>query len=172
MKKFFIFTFVFVFFVLGNTKVFASDWIVEKEISSTSNTITSIDKFDDYIMSAGGDGEILSSSNSGVTWTESAPFPSIMFDVSVFNNETAITVGEYGMIYKTTDFGSTWTNFSSGTTEGLHSIYMNGANGWIVGDNGTVLYTTDSGNSWSTKSISTTEDLNSIFFFVSFVTSI
>ena len=86
-------------------------------------------------------------------------------DVYVFDENTAIAVGEAGTIIKTTDKGISWISLTSGTSSDLNSVYfVDSDTGWVVGRGQTILKTTNGGTSWSSQARQPYDPLYSVFF--------
>ncbi len=101
-------------------------------------------------IAAGAPGKIMSSKDSGESWTadEKFPTPLAMLGVDI-KGERAIAVGQMGAIcVRTTRSG--WTKVASGSTERLMNVAFNRRGLAVaVGAFGTVLKSSDYGNSWT-----------------------
>ena len=107
-------------------------------------------------------GDVIHTSNGGVTWTERTPVSSYrLYGIYFSDSNTGWVSGEYlgvphvASISKTTDGGNTWTTQSFGTDEYLTDInFVDEMTGWAVGGTiggsgtSTILHTTDGGESW------------------------
>ncbi len=111
---------------------------------------------------AGPADQVLRSTNGGQTWTVAA-FPSttygFMNSISMINDNTGFTCGQYTSVFKTTNSGASWDSVptpftSSGITKVLSKIQFVDANtGWcfsrynMIGDS-TIIKTTNGGATW------------------------
>ncbi len=90
-------------------------------------------------------------------WFWQNPFPhgNRLNDVHVFDQNTAITVGDLGKITKTTDGGANWSEQNNaGGAFILSSVsFINANTGWAVGRDegfrGYISKTTNGGTSWA-----------------------
>jgi len=113
-------------------------------------------------------GNIIKTTDGGVTWTSKNSGTSNTLKSIIFVNSTlGYAVGDSGTICKTTDGGTTWTH-SNITTNSLNSVYFTDANtGYTVGLNNTIFKTTNGGTSWNAQTCGTqyiTYNLNSVYF--------
>jgi photosystem II stability/assembly factor-like uncharacterized protein len=98
-------------------------------------------------------GQIVKTTDSGVSWTELDSITNKdLYAVSFPSEDTGNAVGKNGIILRTEDNGSTWFIQNSGTTKNLNKVqFLDSENGFAVGDGGIVLHTEDGGNSWFVK---------------------
>ena len=98
----------------------------------------------------------------GWFWQNPLPQGNNLQDIYVFDENTAIAVGNVGTVIKTTDGGTNWNSQTSGTTEGLRSVHFTDNNtGWAVGASGIILKTTDGGAIWNFQLSGTTQHMSS-----------
>ena len=84
-------------------------------------------------------------------WQNPLPQGNNLAEIHVFDENTAIAVGNIGTIIKTTNGGISWDMKESNTQEYLNSVFfINNNTGWAVGNNKVLLKTTDGGTSWTT----------------------
>jgi|GEM_PF-2193993 len=84
-------------------------------------------------------------------WQNPLPQGNHLADIHVFDENTAIAVGNIGTIIKTTNGGISWEMKESNTQEYLNSVFFIDNNiGWVAGNNKVLLKTTDGGTSWTT----------------------
>ena len=98
---------------------------------------------------------------------QSPPLTSKQFnDIHIFDENTAIAVGESGTVMKTTDGGVTWEIKPTEILYGhLLSVYfVNASIGWAVGSSGSIIKTTDGGEIWETQDSGTSSTLYSVHF--------
>lgn len=101
----------------------------------------------------------------GWFWQNPKPFGNLQYDIFAFDENTAITVGQYGTIMKTTDGGTTWNLKESGITTSLFYVHFTDGNtGWAVGDLGVILKTSDGGEAWSVQRSTSTGYISDINF--------
>ncbi len=98
---------------------------------------------------AGRGGEILKTTNSGISWVEiqTITYKSLR-TLKFFNDSTGYFFG--GTLLKTTDGGENWIQLSEPTpfTTIYSQYFFNEFNGIIVGQGGRMFSTTDGGISW------------------------
>lgn len=126
-----------------------------------------------FIVGAGGSGEVSKSINAGINWV-SVPLPTSRkpFCVEVLYENTFFIGGELGMIYKTTNGGLNYTLCNSNTSAGINSIFFQnfnigfavggGSNNWL-GTTGCILKTTDGGLNWNVVAENTSTPQNIIY---------
>ena len=95
----------------------------------------------------------------GWFWQNPLPQGNSLKDIYVFDENTAIAVGNAGTVMKTTDSGTSWNiqYYAGETTMNQNSVYFTDDNtGWIVGlgeihqdHYGLILKTTDGGKNWN-----------------------
>ncbi len=116
---------------------------------------------------------VYKTTNGGQTWSlKSNAYAKNLNDVSFFDANKGILVGNSGTIAYTTDGGEIWTKstnitFPPGTTNPnlLKVVFLTSTNAVVTGDN-TILYTTNGGVNWTYPSPSTiVESLPGLFFF-------
>jgi photosystem II stability/assembly factor-like uncharacterized protein len=101
-------------------------------------------------------------SNSGDTWTDLNPPPSVNYwAIHFVSSLEGYAVGNNGKIRHTTDAGSNWADQTSGVSYNLWDIYfLDENNGWIAGGRERqfnqdpiryIIRTTDGGVNWSTQ---------------------
>jgi len=107
-------------------------------------------------------------------WFWQNPFPNgnRLNDVHVFDQNTAIAVGDFGRVMKTNNGGASWSEQNNaGGAFILNSVsFINADTGWAVGRDeyfrGYLLKTTNGGASWVTQKIAEpgSEDFYSVHF--------
>ena len=120
-------------------------------------------------IAVGTSGTVLTSADSGQTWTELDPSGTWWNLTSVaFNAGTgrAIAVGGGGTVLTSEDSGVTWTKRTSGASVQLHSVAFDAGTGRAiaVGGGGTVLISEDSGETWTKRASGTSVRLHSVAF--------
>lgn len=109
----------------------------------------------------------ISIAQDGWFWQYPKPQGNTLHDIFIFDQNTAIAVGDLGTVIKTTDGGNNWDvqhhieGISSNIT-GCH--FINEQTGWAVGCN-TLIKTTDSGQTWSILYSDAPYILNCVYFF-------
>jgi photosystem II stability/assembly factor-like uncharacterized protein len=135
-------------------------WLTDISIPDT-NTI--------YVVAK--EGQILKSSDAGVTWTEQNSNTSeSLCSIHFADTSIGYAVGDNGTIIKTTDAGKTWINQISSTDKNLYSVYFKDVNtgfipfyDWSI-DSTILLTTADGGDNWNRKSIGTLQNPRGITF--------
>ena len=83
-------------------------------------------------------------------WQYPKPQGNTLRDIFIFDQNTAISVGDLGTVIKTTDGGETWNvqHHVGGTSNSLNSVwFIDNYIGWMI-DNHVVFKTTDGGDIW------------------------
>jgi|GEM_PF-2103710 len=103
-----------------------------------------------YGWIVGGQGLLLKSADSGMTWSvQPTPTSQDLTGIVFLDAQTGWVAGNHGTILHTGDGGITWTSQSSGTITDLRAIwFVDNLNGWAAGSNGLVLKTTNGGATW------------------------
>lgn len=98
----------------------------------------------------GDGGTIVTTVNSGKTWTrQSSGVSSQLIAVDFVTSKLGFAVGKGGRILRTRDGGSHWVKTDSGTQKPLSAVcFFNASHGWVVGDSGARLRTTNGGRTW------------------------
>lgn len=99
-------------------------------------------------------------SNTNWSWQNPIPQGNALYDVFVFNRDSAIAVAGAGAIVKTIDGGINWqcVHLSDRYCPNLYSVHFIDSNtGWAVGDSGAIYKTIDGGNNWSRQNSGTME---------------
>ena len=90
-----------------------------------------------YGMASGYWGEIVKTTNGGVSWVQLFPYPmgGYLYSVSYIDLNNAIAVGEQGTILKTVNGGSSWTSqLSESVFNHLYDVaFANNEDGLSVG---------------------------------------
>jgi photosystem II stability/assembly factor-like uncharacterized protein len=105
---------------------------------------------------------ILFTSNSGDTWADLNPPPSVNYwAIRFVSTLEGYAVGNNGTIRHTTDAGITWVDQSSGVSYNLWDVYfLDENNGWIAGGRERqfnqdpiryIIHTTNGGTNWNTQ---------------------
>ena len=84
----------------------------------------------------------------GWFWQNPLPQGNALRDIYVFDENTAIAVGNAGTVIKTTDSGTSWNiqHYAGGTTSNLFSVHFtDNDTGWVVGYYGNILKTITGG---------------------------
>lgn len=102
----------------------------------------------------GKNGVILSTENSGRTWTVEK-WGSLNFtDIHMLSPQKGFMVTDNGYLLATNDGAKSWAIREwEGHSSGFNKIVFNREHGIITGDKGTVLTTIDSGKTWELKTL-------------------
>jgi photosystem II stability/assembly factor-like uncharacterized protein len=96
------------------------------------------------------------SEQTGWDWQYPKPQGNTLHDIFIFDDNTAVAVGDVGTVIKTTDRGNSWMvqHHAGGTSLDLYGVHFIDENiGWVVGgtvytDKNVLLKTIDRGQSW------------------------
>ncbi|MBQ3676960.1 MAG: hypothetical protein II926_06305 [Bacteroidales bacterium] len=101
------------------------------------------------------DYEMYYSTDEGESWTTIPfDFSTFIYDISIYNDETFIVVGNYLTSYITTDVGETWTKYVHGGGDGFNNIYCKNENECLItGKTGRVFSTKDGGETWEIQNV-------------------
>ncbi|MFW5808106.1 MAG: YhjD/YihY/BrkB family envelope integrity protein [Spirochaetota bacterium] len=103
------------------------------------------------IRIAGEKGILLTSRDSGNTWTLSKLAYFNLKDIYMFSSENGIIAGSSGMIFTTEDGGASWNPYPiPDFAHTLHSIAFSGEYGYITADRGYLIVSSDGGQNWRT----------------------
>ena len=123
-----------------------TNWTTQNSGGSTVNGVT---YGNDTFVTAGRNGEILTSTD-GTTWTSRDSETDASLSGVTYANGTFVAVGNSGTIITSTD-GTTWTPRDSGTTnQNLTDVTYGNGTFVTTGSNGTILTSTD-GTTWTTR---------------------
>ncbi|MDR3152065.1 MAG: hypothetical protein LBT85_01180 [Bifidobacteriaceae bacterium] len=144
----------FIMVSVGNLGIFRStdkgqNW------SSLSYTVDlySITFGNGVFVAVGDSGNIMRSTDLGVTWTSATVGTISRYGVA-FRNGVFIAVGDNGNIVRSTDLGTTWTSATVGTISRYGVAFRNGV--FIaVGDDGNIMRSTDLGATWTSATVGT-----------------
>ena len=107
----------------------------------------------DVLVAVGEHGNIVTSRDEGLTWTQSiAPTRVLLTAVSFPDPQHGWAVGHEGVIISTSDGGATWQRQDDGKdteTVFLDVRFLDASTGFAVGAYGKFLTTTDGGKSWT-----------------------
>lgn len=97
----------------------------------------------------------------GWEWVNPLPQGNTIYDIHVFDANTAIAVGAAGTVMRTSDGGESWgiQHNVADVLSALRGVCFNGATGIAVGLGGIILRTTDGGNTWQQQASVTDLDL-------------
>ncbi len=111
-------------------------------------------------------GNILKTTDGGISWEEQLNIePELFISLGFINNLTG-WAATHESIYKTDDGGSAW--YLQNTIQSENVFFVDIFNGWLV--NGTDIYhTSDGGDNWVLQNSTSDYDLNDIFFIDSLV---
>jgi photosystem II stability/assembly factor-like uncharacterized protein len=117
-------------------------------------------------------GKIAAQTSGSNDWVWQYPKPqgNTLRDIYVFNDDTAIAVGDLSTIIKTTDGGNTWNVQSNvSPSQKLFCVqFIDANNGWAAGGN-YLLKTSDGGNNWTWIYGDTSNSFNTGIFAIYFV---
>ncbi|MBI5021192.1 MAG: hypothetical protein HZB59_07135 [Ignavibacteriales bacterium] len=162
---------IFVFLILSYPALHSQEsqgWIWQNPFPQ-GNDLYDVVTIDARTVYAVGDaGMLLSSTNSGSTWSVRGNLEDIRtsFRSLQFNTQSnGWIVGEEGRILNTTNQGDRWRVSYIGTSNTLKDVFFFDRNlGWISGQNGYLIRTTNNGSSWERLGLNLTNSLNSIQF--------
>ena len=110
-----------------------------------------------------GQGDIIRSTDGGLTWTSVATPGGDLKSVSFADSLLGVTVGDEGLILRTTDGGINWQTYSGVVTGDLVAIFLNDPlKGTIIASQGAIHQTTDGGTTWSLHANSVSIPLSAI----------
>jgi photosystem II stability/assembly factor-like uncharacterized protein len=109
----------------------------------------------DKAIISGYGGKILTTSDSGRTWSvSSSGTDNAVYKVKMVDDSNGWAVGQAGTVLKTTDGGKNWQKVDAGTNESLFSLYaLSPQKMFAVGEKATVIATEDGGATWKTIKI-------------------
>jgi photosystem II stability/assembly factor-like uncharacterized protein len=114
-------------------------------------------------VTAVGQNVIVTTTNSGLTWTDHF-YSGTLSSINFADANTGTAVSTNGDILRTTNAGQDWFIIISVNSSLKDVKYVNATTGFISGTGGTILKTTDGGANWFPLVTSLNETLNSISF--------
>jgi len=99
-------------------------------------------------------------------WQYPKPQGNTLNDIYIFNQDTAIAVGDLGTVIKTTNGGENWSvqHHAAGTSQDFTGVYfLDELIGWAVGGTA-LLKTEDGGNSWTEIQTNTPFAMRAVHF--------
>ncbi len=153
-------------FLIGmvlSTQLFSQTWI---RMQSWGLDLESITWVDENVGFAAGENLIIRTTDRGNTWEElPVIFEGKLLDVSFWDINTGVAVGENGLILKTQDSGDTWTKIPAGTSHSLKSVAFSSQNKILtISGGGEILRSTNNGETWAKVNSGTERSLNEINF--------
>ncbi|MCH7402625.1 YCF48-related protein [Belliella kenyensis] len=118
------------------------------------------------VFTVGTSGHMLTSTNSGGSWTLRLSGNSADYIAAKFRTENlGYFVGPAGKIFSTSNGGSSIVDRSRPLSIDFHNLYfVTNALGFVVGEQGTVLRTSNSGGNWSSLNTNTIVNLRGVYF--------
>jgi len=124
-----------------------TNWVIVQ--SGTSNTLKCICAKSKYVWTAGANGTILKSNDTGNTWNQqSSPVTNNFNSIWFLDSISGIVVGDAGIILKTTNGGLNWVQKTSGTVQNLNYIYYPSQTILYISGNKTILISSNNGETW------------------------
>ncbi len=100
-------------------------------------------------IAVGKNGNVLRTTDAGLTWKCENIFYGDFNSVSFFDSENGLIAGSDGVIYKTTNSGIDWTKVETGIFTNLNSVKCSAGNNAVAaGENGIVISSADLGINW------------------------
>lgn len=119
------------------------------------------------VFAVGTNGFLLSSTNSGGSWTQRLASVDSDYAATQFRTgNLGFIVGSIGKFLVTSNGGNSIKDNSRPLTIDFNNLFFTSdAFGYIIGKNGTVLRTSNSGSTWTSLNLNTEVDLKGIYFF-------
>lgn len=119
------------------------------------------------VFAVGTNGFLLSSTNSGGSWTQRLAGVDSDYNATQFRTENlGYIVGPIGKFLVTSNGGNSIIDRSRPLTIDFNNLFFTtNAFGYIIGENGTALRTSNSGSNWTSLNLNTEVDLKGISFF-------
>ena len=119
------------------------------------------------VFAVAGNGFVISSTNSGQSWTLRLSGRNINYTGTQFRTELlGYIIGENGRFFATSNGGTTLTDRSRPLSANFNDLtFTTNAFGYIAGNDGTLLRTANSGVNWTSLNLQTNNRLNGLFFF-------
>ena len=120
-------------------------------------------------ITAGNNGTLLKTVDSGVTWTQQVNNVSEDLHTGVQAAANRVIIGgENGIILYSDDLGDNWTETNVGSNEALYGMTSSTGNGSQIiacGSNGSLFRSNDAGETWFELCSPTNEELRDVLFF-------
>jgi|CZKP01.1.fsa_nt_gi photosystem II stability/assembly factor-like uncharacterized protein len=137
--------------VICRTTDGGTNWVPLPSVSGFTPKV--VIGFNNQVIVSGGDGNIITSSDFGNSWTSTSKYPiGTLSSINVINNNV-YSCGYSGTFFKSTDLGSTFNmTFMTAANKCLWSkgiFFLNENLGYAASQYGQVLKTTNAGASWT-----------------------
>jgi photosystem II stability/assembly factor-like uncharacterized protein len=118
------------------------------------------------ILGAGSQGQIMLSTDAGVTWQiETLSTAGQIEDFFFVDDMNGWLAGAHGTLARSSDGGGSWEEVSAGVTHDFNGISAVSASmAWVVGDGGVIYHTTDGGENWTQQSSPAVTNLLTVEF--------
>ncbi|TVP51735.1 MAG: T9SS C-terminal target domain-containing protein [Mongoliibacter sp.] len=119
------------------------------------------------VFAVGSNGFLISSTNSGQSWSLRLSGREIDFTGTQFRTATlGYIIGPNGRVFSTNNGGNTLVDRSRPLSITFNDLFFTtNAFGYIAGENGNILRTTNSGGNWTSLNPGTNDNINGLFFF-------
>ncbi len=124
------------------------------QVDTLTYELQDVHFINDSVCIAVGNGVILRSTDSGLSWTPDQARGDFFRDLFFVDTQIGFVVGYFGAIYKTEDGGLNWKKIRTGTTvfnskNRIRAVcFFNAQEGVIVGERGFCQLTQNGGKSW------------------------
>lgn len=134
-----------------------SETYVDASFRTTSN----------LVFAVGSNGFLISSTNSGQSWSLRLSGREIDYTGTQFRTATlGYIIGPSGRVFSTNNGGNTLVDRSRPLSVVFNDLFFTtNAFGYIAGENGNILRTTNSGGNWTSLNPGTNNNINGLFFF-------
>lgn len=119
------------------------------------------------VFAVGTSGFVISSINSGGSWTLRLSGNNVDYLATQFRTENlGYITGPDGRVFSTSNGGNSLVDRSRPLSIDFNNLFFTtNAFGYIIGNDGTALRTSNSGGNWTSLNLNTTADLRGIYFF-------
>lgn len=120
---------------------------------------------DGLFVAGGNSGQIVTSTNNGITWTTQGPSNSNNWTAQTLctDNGIIVTGGSSGFISTSSNYGKSWISRTSGTSSAIMSIIF--ANGiYVYGTQGGALATSTDAITWTLRNSGTSSNINTLVY--------
>lgn len=129
-------------------------------VTLANRTLNAITHYNGTWVAVGDGGQIITSTDDGLTWTLDNSTTTINLNDVVYYNQWII-VGDGGYVWTRADDSTTWTRYNVGASDSLRSIALINNIYYAVGARGTIATSLDA-TSWTVGDRFTTNRLNGV----------
>ena len=130
----------------------------------TAQSLRGITGVGDQMVSVGNTGNLMYSTDSGLTWSLVDNFSNVWWlDAAVDTDGNFVAIGESGGYVESLDGGMTWDSISLGSSSRLNGVDFSDSYGYIVGEGGVGFSYSVNTSTWSSSTTNVTNNINAVY---------